>query len=112
MSSLPAELDRLLHDLRGPLNSAVMHLEVLRRATAADPAAKPSLDTLHEQLQRLAAMLPAAFDVVALEVGATRSLDLREIVTRAVGEVGATGVTLAGETWPQDRKSTRLNSSH
>ena len=100
MSSLPAELDRLLHDLRGPLNSAVMHLEVLRRATAADPAAKPSLDTLHEQLQRLAAMLPAAFDVVALEVGATRSLDLREIVTRAVGEVGATGVTLAGETWP------------
>jgi len=23
---LPADLERLLHDLRGPLNSAVMHL--------------------------------------------------------------------------------------
>jgi len=108
MSSLPAELDRLLHDLRGPLNSAVMHLEVLRRTTAADPAAKPSLDTLHEQLQRLAAMLPAAFDVVALELGPTRVLGLHDIAERAIADVGAADVTLAGEAWPHVLGDERL----
>ena len=34
---LPAELARLLHDLRGPLNSAVMHLEVLKRTVSKRP---------------------------------------------------------------------------
>jgi signal transduction histidine kinase len=99
MSSLPAELDRLLHDLRGPLNSAVMHLEVLRRLTVSDPSAKQSLDTLHEQLQRLAIMLPVAFDVVALELGPTRRLSLDEVVAAAVREVGG-DVTVAEGPWP------------
>ncbi len=101
MPSLPAELDRLLHDLRGPLNSAVMHLEVLRRVAAADPSAKQSLDTLHDQLQRLAAMLPAAFDIVALELGPTRVLNLRDVVVGAVHEADAAGVTLAEGAWPR-----------
>ena len=50
---LPAELARLLHDLRGPLNSAVMHLEVLKRTVAGDPAAAESLRTVLQQLARL-----------------------------------------------------------
>ena len=108
MSPLPAELDRLLHDLRGPLNSAVMHLEVLRRAISDDPGAKASLDTLHEQLQRLAAMLPAAFDVVALELGPTRTLDLREVATQAVRAADARDVTVEGGDWPSVLGDERL----
>jgi signal transduction histidine kinase len=100
MSSLPAELDRLLHDLRGPLNSAVMHLEVLRRVAFPDPSAKQSLDTLQEQLQRLAIMLPAAFDVVALELGPTRPLSLGDVVTSAMREAGGADVTRAEGPWP------------
>jgi signal transduction histidine kinase len=100
-SSLPAELDRLLHDLRGPLNSAVMHVEVLRRAAAADPAAKQSVDTIADQLQRLAAMLPAVFDVVALEIGPTRVVSLRDIAAGARAETGAADAVLADAPWPE-----------
>jgi signal transduction histidine kinase len=100
MSSLPAELDRLLHDLRGPLNSAVMHIEVLRRASVADPAAKQSVDTIADQLQRLAAMLPAAFDVVALEIGPTRVVSLRDVAIGARTESGAEDAVLADGPWP------------
>jgi signal transduction histidine kinase len=108
MSSLPAELDRLLHDLRGPLNSAVMHLEVLRRVTGADPAAKQSLDTLHEQLQRLATMLPAAFDVVAVEAGAMRVVELGAVVAAAVREAGDAVVSIAEGPWSRVRGDERL----
>jgi len=51
---LPADLERLLHDLRGPLNSAVMHLEVVKRAGVSDPLAKQSLETIGQELVRLA----------------------------------------------------------
>ena len=33
---LPAVLGRLLHDLRGPLNSLTMHVEVLKRTVRDD----------------------------------------------------------------------------
>ena len=55
--TLPADLERLLHDLRGPLNSAVMHLEVVKRAGVDDPLAKQSLETIGQELVRLARML-------------------------------------------------------
>lgn len=32
MTRLPEDLDRLLHDLRGPLNALAMHAEVVTRA--------------------------------------------------------------------------------
>ena len=99
MPPLPAELDRLLHDLRGPLNSAVMHVEVLRRAAGSDPAAKQSVDTLADQLQRLAAMLPAVFDVVALELGTPGMVDLRDVARAARAETDDS-VVLADGTWP------------
>jgi signal transduction histidine kinase len=107
MPSLPAELDRLLHDLRGPLNSAVMHLEVLRRVAFPDPSAKQSLDTLHEQLQRLAVMLPVAFDVVGVELGPTRPLSLSDVVAGAAREVGAE-ITVAEGPWPHVMGDERL----
>ena len=107
MPPLPAELDRLLHDLRGPLNSAVMHVEVLRRAAAGDPAAKQSVDTLADQLQRLAAMLPAVFDVVALEVGSCDVVSLRDVALAARRETDESAV-LADGRWPAVKGDHRL----
>jgi signal transduction histidine kinase len=100
---LPAELVRLLHDVRGPLNSAVMHLEVLKRTVADVPAAADSLRTVLQQLTRLADMLPAALGVVALEAGPPRTHDLRVLVERARTTGGHEGVLLAPGAWPRVR---------
>ena len=100
---LPADLERLLHDLRGPLNSAVMHLEVAKRAGVDDPLAKQSLETIGQELARLARMLPAAFSVVALDRGETAAVDLRAVVDEALRGLGAAGVIVEEGTWPQVR---------
>ena len=98
---LPAELARLLHDLRGPLNSAVMHLEVLKRTVADDPGSAESLRTVLQQLVRLSEMLPAAFGVAALEAGALARVSLRAVVDRARRQPGLEGVQLVGDAWPE-----------
>ena len=98
---LPAELARLLHDLRGPLNSAVMHLEVLKRTVADDPAAADSLRTVLQQLARLSDMLPAALGVAALESGPPHSHDLKALVERARDAGGHVTVRLAAGPWPR-----------
>jgi signal transduction histidine kinase len=100
---LPVELARLLHDLRGPLNSAVMHLEVLKRTVAEDPTAADSLRTVLQQLVRLSEMLPAAFGVAALEPGRFDVFDLRTLVERARDARGLAGVRVAPGTWPRVR---------
>jgi signal transduction histidine kinase len=96
---LPPDLARLLHDLRGPLNSLTMHLQVLRRPVAGDPVAEDSLRTVQEQIARLAEMLPTALAVVALEAGPPRPVDLGDVAERARDEAGG-AVTLANTTWP------------
>ena len=55
---LPLDLDRLLHDLRGPLNAAVMHLEVLKRLGADDATLRSSVQSIQQEIERLTAMLP------------------------------------------------------
>jgi len=99
---LPAELARLLHDLRGPLNSAVMHLEVLKRTVAGDPAADESLRSVLQQLARLSDMLPAALSIAAIEPQPPRVHDLRELVERArAAAPGLDRVTVAPGPWPR-----------
>ena len=98
---LPAELARLLHDLRGPLNSAVMHLEVLKRTVSDDPSSAESLGTVLQQLVRLSEMLPAAFAVAALEPEPFARLSLRAVVERARQEPGLDAVRVVGEVWPE-----------
>ena len=98
---LPPELARLLHDLRGPLNSAVMHLEVLKRTVADDPSSAESLRTVLQQLVRLSEMLPAAFAVAALEPEAPTRVSLRDVVEMARREPGLDGVRVAGDDWPE-----------
>jgi signal transduction histidine kinase len=100
---LPPELARLLHDLRGPLNSAVMHLEVLKRTVAEDPTSADSLRIVLQQLVRLSEMLPAAFAVAALEPAPFTAVSLHAVAERARREPGLAGVHLASGTWPEVR---------
>ena len=96
---LPPDLARLLHDVRGPLNSLTMHLQVLKRTAADDAMAEDSLRTVQEQLARLADMLPAAFAVVALEPGPLRRVELGGVMEAARDQAGGP-VTLANTSWP------------
>ena len=97
---LPADLSRILHDLRGPLNSLTMHLEVLKRIARGDVAAEDSLRTALQQLNRLAEMLPAAFAVTALELGPLSPIDLGALATRVRDGEDAAAVTIAPGGWP------------
>jgi signal transduction histidine kinase len=94
------DLDRILHDLRGPLNSVVMHLEVLKRTLTGDPEALASLTTIQHELSRLATMLPAAFDVIALERGDVERVNLRALVQRAIDEHRLFAVEVQDGRWP------------
>jgi signal transduction histidine kinase len=105
--ALPADLGRLLHDLRGPLNSLTMHVEVLKRVVGDDPIAEGSLRTVLEQLGRLADMLPAAFAVASLEVGSWSPVDLGAVATAAREDAGGP-VTLADGDWPAVTGDARL----
>jgi two-component system, NtrC family, sensor histidine kinase HydH len=96
---LPPDLARLLHDLRGPLNSLTMHLQVLKRTVADDPTAEDSLRIVQEQLARLAEMLPAAFAVCSLEAHAPRPVELGGVMETARDQAGGP-VTLANTSWP------------
>jgi signal transduction histidine kinase len=100
---LPVELERILHDLRGPLNALFMHVELLKHACPADGVARQAIGTVERELQRLARMLPAAFSVVALERGADATVDLRAIVEEAARAMAPASVTIAGDRWPRVR---------
>jgi len=99
---LPPDLARLLHDVRGPLNSLTMHLQVLKRTVADDAIAEDSLRTVQEQLARLSDMLPAAFAVAALEAETLRPVELGGVMEKARDEAGGS-ITLANTSWPSVR---------
>ncbi|HXH85073.1 MAG TPA: ATP-binding protein [Candidatus Tectomicrobia bacterium] len=96
--ALPPDLARLLHDLRGPLNSVTMHLEVLKRSAMDDRAVDETLRVALQQIARLSEMVPAALEVVALEVQATAPVDLRALAVRAAARHAA--VPVEGP-WPR-----------
>jgi len=108
MDGLPEDLDRLLHDLRGPLNAMQMHVELLKRLDVAEPAALSSLETIAQEVMRLGAMLPAAFRVVALERRDDAVHDLRALAGAALEEHDVRGVVLGDGAWPRVRGDGRL----
>ncbi len=115
MSSLPGDIERLLHDLRGPLNAATMHLEVLKRLASADPTAHSSLDAVQQELGRLTAMLTAAFAIVALECGERVAIDLGDLVRQTLEEQNLGPATVAESAWPKlhgDRRLVALAVTH
>lgn len=97
---LPEDLERLLHDLRGPLNALSMHAEVLKRSVADDVAASSSVRTIQAEAERLADMLGAALSVVALEPGERVRVNLREVVEQALADDGIKDVTIHDARWP------------
>jgi len=105
---LPADLDRLLHDLRGPLNSAVLHLQALKRRIGEDPTAGASLQSIQQEVERLAAMLPVAFSLCALEMGPSRPLLLRSVVESAIDERARKRVHVDPGPWPEIDGDERL----
>jgi len=105
--SLSPDLARLLHDVRGPLNSLTMHLQVLKRSVAGDELAEDSLRTVQEQIARLADMLPAAFALAALEPGSVRAVELGGVMEAARDQAGGP-VTLANTSWPTVRADEAL----
>jgi signal transduction histidine kinase len=130
MSSLPEDLDRLLHDLRGPLSGALTNLELLRllisdgevppaatvehgrHGTRPTPGciacAQQTRERAHEELLRLKTLMMAAFEVVALERGELAIVDLRDVVERALKEHDVGGAVLAEGRWPRVRIDERL----
>ena len=105
---LPADLDRLLHDVRGPLNAAVMHLEVLKRLASDESTTRASLQSIHHELERLTAMLPVAFAVCALETATPRRLFLRGVVESAIEETARKRVHVERDGWPEVMGDERL----
>lgn len=95
------DLDRILHDLRGPLNAVAMHLEILKRALGGDPDALASVATIQHELSRLATMLPKAFEVIALEREKLERVSLRTLVIRAIDEHGLSAVEVQDGPWPE-----------
>jgi signal transduction histidine kinase len=77
-----------------------MHLEVLKRALADDADALASVTTIQQELSRLARMLPAAFDVIALERGDVQRVNLRRLVERAIEEHRLSAVEVQDGPWP------------
>jgi signal transduction histidine kinase len=102
------DLALLLHDLRGPLNAALMHAQVLARLLDADPNATDIVATLRRQLERLAEMLPHAVELAGLQLGEVGPVDLRDVADRAIREHGLQGVRLAEGAWPRIRADQRL----
>jgi signal transduction histidine kinase len=108
MAALPGDLDRLLHDLRGPLNAASMHLEILKRAGPGESGALASVEALRQEVGRLAILLPAVFEIVALECGDSVPVDLAALVRNVVKEQALGPVTLAPGLWPRVQGDARL----
>ena len=107
-AALPVDLDRLLHDLRGPLNAAVLHVQALKRFAGDDAAAQASLQSIQKELDRLTAMLPVAFSVCALEMGPRRRLLLRSVVESATDEAMRKRVRVEPGAWPEVDGDERL----
>src|SRR5262245_24477738 len=77
-----------------------MHMEVQKRTVRNDdPVAEDSLRTVLDQVGRLSTMLPAAFDVAALELGRLQPVDLGAVATAVQKDAGGP-VTLAAGCWP------------
>lgn len=102
------DLARLLHDLRGPLNAALMHTQVLARLLEANPEVNDVVTTLRRQLERLAEMLPHAVELAGLQLGDVRRVNLRDVAAQALREHTLAGVTLAEGAWPEVCADERL----
>jgi two-component system, NtrC family, sensor histidine kinase HydH len=95
------EYDLVDHALRGPLNVAILNLELLTTSVAGDAAGEQAVGKIRAEILRLSqTLLPATFAVLSLELGDLKLLNLRPLVERALAEHGLSGVHLAHGEWP------------
>jgi signal transduction histidine kinase len=85
-----------------------MHLEVLKRVLVEEPSARVSLQSIQQELERLAAMLPLAFSMCALEMGPPRRLMLRSVVESAIDDAERKRVRVDSGPWPEVEGDERL----
>jgi signal transduction histidine kinase len=98
------EYDLVDHALRGPLNVAILNLELLSAAVKGDAGGEQAVSKIREEILRLSQrLLPAALAVLSLEVGDLKPVSLRSLVERALAEHGLAGVHLAAGEWPPVR---------
>ena len=98
---IPEDLDRIRHDLRGPLNAATMHVELLKRLGGAGLPGADSVTALQFELERLGEMMTSAIGIAAVERGDLTSVDLRAVVEQALRRDELAGVEIENAAWPR-----------
>jgi signal transduction histidine kinase len=98
---VPEDLDRILHDLRGPLNAATMHVELLKRVVGVGSPGADSVKALQYELERLGEMITTAIGIAAVERGDLTSVDLRAVVEQALRRHELAGVEIEDAAWPR-----------
>jgi signal transduction histidine kinase len=101
-----SEFDLIDHTLRGPLNTALVNLELL---SSSQPEPTREIERVREEIRRLAnTLMPAMFDILSLEIAAVTRGNLRSMVTRALEAHGLAGVDVAPAPWPDATVDGRL----
>ena len=91
-----SELDAIDHVLRGALNTALLNLQLLSTTLGSDAQAGPLIERVRVELRRLAErLLPAALDIVALEIKRTERVDLRQLVESTLAQHALDQLVLA-----------------
>jgi len=101
-----SEFDLIDHTLRGPLNTALVNLELL---SSSRPEPVREIERVREEIRRLAnTLMPAMFDILSLEITAVARGNLRSMVTRALEAHSLAGVDVAPAPWPDATVDGRL----
>jgi signal transduction histidine kinase len=96
-----SEFDLIEHALRGPLNVALLNVELVAGAVKDDPSATASLRKVRDEILRLSqSLIPAGFRILALEPVAPRPVALRHVIERVLKEQSLDTVEIAGDDWP------------
>ena len=105
---MTSEVDRIAHVLCGSLQTALLNLQALALTMDRDPAAQEAIASIRAELLRGARMLVGAFDVLSIELGEIRRVNLRLLVTRALAAHGIDHVMVAPGKWPDVSVDERL----
>jgi signal transduction histidine kinase len=96
-----SEFDLIEHALRGPLNVALLNVELVAGSVKEDPSATASLRKIRDEILRLSqTLMPSAFRILSLEATRFTALPLRAVVERGLKEQALDAVKVVGDEWP------------
>lgn len=91
-----SELDAIDHVLRGALNTAQLNLQLLSTTLGPEAPGGPLVERARAEIRRLAELLlPAALDIVGLEIKRIERVDLRRFVVSTLTRYAFDGLVLA-----------------